>query len=62
MSATHLKSSRPFQLTVFVIHIVANEARNLAVGDEDGTIHIVDTKKDDSHPGMLSELIDCIQE
>lgn len=31
--------------------IVANEARNLAVGDEDGSVHIVDTKTDDSHPG-----------
>ncbi|KAG0026623.1 hypothetical protein BGZ81_006223 [Podila clonocystis] len=30
---------------------VANEARNLAVGDEDGSVHIVDTKTDDSHPG-----------
>lgn len=30
--------------------IVANEARNLAVGDEDGSVHIVDTKADDSHP------------
>ncbi|ORZ27124.1 WD40-repeat-containing domain protein [Lobosporangium transversale] len=29
---------------------VANEARNLAVGDEDGTIHIVDTRRDDAHP------------
>ncbi|KAG0026048.1 hypothetical protein BGZ82_009685 [Podila clonocystis] len=26
-------------------------ARNLAVGDEDGSVHIVDTKTDDSHPG-----------
>ena len=29
---------------------VANDARNLAIGDEDGTVHIVDTKRDDSHP------------
>ena len=31
--------------------LVANEARNLAVGDEDGTIHIVDTARDGAHPG-----------
>ncbi|KAF9428906.1 hypothetical protein BGZ94_000567 [Podila epigama] len=30
---------------------IANEARNLAVGDEDGSIHIVDTKTDNAHPG-----------
>ncbi|KAF9211758.1 hypothetical protein BGZ59_007659 [Podila verticillata] len=30
--------------------IIANEARNLAVGDEDGSVHIVDTKADESHP------------
>ncbi|KAF9187036.1 hypothetical protein BGZ49_004120, partial [Haplosporangium sp. Z 27] len=29
---------------------VANEARNLAVGDEDGTIHIVDARRDGVHP------------
>ncbi|KAF9350579.1 hypothetical protein BGX34_001139 [Mortierella sp. NVP85] len=29
---------------------VANEARNLAVGDEDGTIHIIDTARDGAHP------------
>ncbi|KAF8930610.1 hypothetical protein BGZ58_008126 [Dissophora ornata] len=29
---------------------VANDARNLAIGDEDGTVHIVDTKRDDAHP------------
>ncbi|KAF9952136.1 hypothetical protein BGZ72_006510 [Mortierella alpina] len=36
---------------------VANEARNLAVGDEDGTIHIVDTKKDDSHPVRTVQIL-----
>ncbi|KAG0367089.1 hypothetical protein BGZ54_004434, partial [Gamsiella multidivaricata] len=29
---------------------VVNDARNLAIGDEDGTIHIVDTKRDGAHP------------
>ncbi|KAF9287766.1 hypothetical protein BGZ68_001311 [Mortierella alpina] len=44
-------------LTVFALHVVANEARNLAVGDEDGTIHIVDTKKDDSHPVRTVQIL-----
>ncbi|KAF9116027.1 hypothetical protein BGX27_005260 [Mortierella sp. AM989] len=34
----------------------ANEARNLAVGDEDGTIHIIDTRKDDTHPGKTTQI------
>ncbi|KAF9977313.1 hypothetical protein BGZ65_007451, partial [Modicella reniformis] len=29
---------------------VANGARNLAVGDEDGSIHIIDTGRDGAHP------------
>ncbi|KAF9190711.1 hypothetical protein BGZ50_009852 [Haplosporangium sp. Z 11] len=35
---------------------VANEARNLAVGDEDGTIHILDTRKDDAHPSETIQI------
>lgn len=34
-----------------VYSLVANGARNLAVGDEDGTIHIIDTARDGAHPG-----------
>ncbi|KAF9171536.1 hypothetical protein BGX21_007820 [Mortierella sp. AD011] len=36
---------------------VANEARNLAVGDEDGTIHIVDTRRDNTHPEQTVQIL-----
>ncbi|KAG0333427.1 hypothetical protein BG004_000842, partial [Podila humilis] len=36
--------------------VVANDARNLAVGDEDGSIHIVDTKSEDAHPSKTTTL------
>ncbi|GJJ73760.1 denticleless [Entomortierella parvispora] len=36
---------------------VANDARYLAVGDEDGAIHIVNTKKDDSHPASTTQIL-----
>ncbi|KAG0205602.1 hypothetical protein BGX28_002807, partial [Mortierella sp. GBA30] len=36
---------------------VANEARNLAVGDEDGTIHIVDTRQEGSHPERTQQIL-----
>ncbi|KAG0301113.1 hypothetical protein BGZ98_008606 [Dissophora globulifera] len=35
---------------------VANDARNLAVGDEDGTIHIVDTRRGEEHPGNTIQI------
>ncbi|KAG0272339.1 hypothetical protein BGZ95_011919 [Linnemannia exigua] len=36
---------------------VANGARNLAVGDEDGTIHIVDTMREGSHPDATKQIL-----
>ncbi|KAF9934104.1 hypothetical protein FBU30_003385 [Linnemannia zychae] len=36
---------------------IANGARNLAVGDEDGTIHIVDTRRDESHPDNTNQIL-----
>ncbi|KAK3831348.1 MAG: WD40-repeat-containing domain protein [Linnemannia elongata] len=36
---------------------VSNGARNLAVGDEDGTIHIVDTRRERSHPDDTKQIL-----
>ncbi|KAF9124652.1 hypothetical protein BGW39_007985 [Mortierella sp. 14UC] len=36
---------------------VANGARNLAVGDEDGTIHIIDTRREGSHPDDTKQIL-----
>ncbi|KAF9088591.1 hypothetical protein BGX23_007254 [Mortierella sp. AD031] len=36
---------------------VTNGARNLAVGDEDGTIHIVDTRREGSHPDATKQIL-----
>ncbi|KAG0222828.1 hypothetical protein BGW41_005852 [Actinomortierella wolfii] len=46
-----------FPETEWIYNNVLNGARYLAVGDEDGTIHIVDTRKEESHPAMTRQLL-----